>query len=72
MKIKNVLILILFTSFILPIFLYTSKDNYIFLNEVNDRFFKGNKFLIDKIDSFIYEIDITRPIKKIFIKKKIH
>ena len=48
-----------------PIFLYTNSKVYGFLNELNDRFFDGNKYIINKLDSVIYEIDISRPLQKI-------
>lgn len=67
---KKIYVLLLIIIVISPIILYTNSKIYHSINEINDKIFNGDKRIIKQIDKFIYELDITRPIQKVFTSDK--
>ena len=67
---KKIYVLFLIIIVISPFILYTNSKIYYLINEVNDKIFNGDKRIIKQIDKFIYELDFTRPIQKVFTSNK--
>ena len=49
-------------------FLYTTQKGYSLANKINNKFFVGNTIILDTVDRFIFELDIRRLMRKIFLK----